>query len=402
MAKTYKNFILKKEYIHEIYGTKASLSYNPYSYKYCPPEYYYQESLTLISSPPVGDCVDNNYHQYSGYSEKRSCILHSTKKVEIQNQQTAVSSMEDICRQIEELIQNENGEALSALLESDFLLAIGEQEVKTVFHTDRPSERRGHIEHYQEIVVRPVIEELLLNYNMQFRKLLQIASNKQIYRTLLQALSNIKLSENDKEAIDLRGLDLSGICLQGANFGYSQFTDATTIDTNFNNCNLANTDISQEQLDRSKSYERSVIPVRCWPYWADEIKQQLAKRFEQLHSYAKKKIPISDKKFEVIDNLYKTYHPVLSQPGHVTSACKKQMLHDLTNNETTQLFRSHRNFRYMIAEVISFIAMLGVGYVIVGLINKNNRGHFGIFTTPKTEMATKQLAEDVIRVSPSA
>jgi hypothetical protein len=366
MAKTVKKFLLKDRYVHQRYEFHTH-----YPTYFCPPDglempspYYYSPIITR------GKCIDAR--------ENTAMATPPT-----------LSDLPAVVQQL----KNAVCENVSALLSSDFIIGKqGNEYVKENIHTNRASEVQGHYYTYQNYCVRPAIEVVLLQQPLEFKRLCEA-------NHVFKNFSSVKIT-NNSEKIDFQDFDLSKASFKSAILGKSNVTNAKTNAADFTGCDLSQTNITQEQLDVSATYYRAKLPSYCWRYWDSTIRSELLNQFKTLKDYAEKHIPSHDSKYIKAQQLFNTYQPMLSRTGNINAKEKAAMLADLTSQETLQLFNTHRDMRFILAEIVAFVLLLGVGYLIAAAIKQKQTGHFGLFAEPKTARMSREINGVILSTSP--
>lgn len=368
MAKINKEFLIKEQYIHEYYENTDIYPFSIHHRKAeAAPEYF---------NPPQ------------------------------------LSNVEFLISHLESLLIAKDAEAIKRFLNEDFILQDMKKPIsEDNFHTDSSRERQGRIKNYVTYQVRPNLEVLLLEKPEIYRQLLsncRYSINQKdiaIKQVLLQALSQINLDEN--ESINFAGMNLEGASFKGAKLSLSYFgepttTDksteekraaATTFNVDFDGCDLSACSINQDQLDASKSYDQAKVPMDCSVYWNEAIRKEIAKRFDNMFEYAKKNIGTEDPKYIKIQTFHKEYYPKLMGSEKLTANDKKNMLDNLTSKESMNILGTHRNLRFLLKEIVSFILGVGVLYLAASAYQKHKTGHFGLFAQPKMEKAALEIHE---------
>jgi|GEM_PF-6820246 len=309
--------------------------------------------------------------------------------------------LETIKRNNGEITSEKMKENIQGLLTQDIYISTGgKPETETQPISDKPNEETSREITYTPCYVRPAIEFLLLSNNIDFFKFqlthfFKNENEKDVHTALVSAMSIIKLEEN--ESIDFSDANLTGANFNGAKLGQSNFEGAILKDAIFTSADLSQCNITQNQLDEMVTYEDAKIPQGYWPYWNNQAKGELFERLQALETYARKHIvDENDPKRKEVERISQTYHnTIASSEKRLTGAFREQMLIDLTKPETQTIFAQHRNLRFLLGEIISFIALAGVFYLAIAAYNYKQTKHFGLFAQPKTEKLSNEITQQL-------
>lgn len=173
----------------------------------------------------------------------------------------------------------------------------------------------------------------------------------------------------------------------------------TTTDVDFSSADLSACTITQDQLDASKSYEATKIPANCLAYWNKQARLNILSGLEIMHTHALQNLDPSNVKRIEIQRLYSKYQPILADfERKITAAEKREMLGELRASKDG-ILATHRNLRYVFAELISFILSLGIGYIIVAGINKQRTGYFGLFAQPISSQDAARICNSIEEIA---
>ncbi len=299
---------------------------------------------------------------------------------------------------IQRAISNSETNNLMALLESDFIFDVADTFSTTTtgyVGTHSPlSYENGNIYKYQDTLARSTLEQVLLKTPQYYKTWLDETrvNNPDVHAILLEALKNIKLEKD--ECINFSYFNLTNANFHGAELAKSDFTNAIVTDADFSNSDISHCTISQAQLDATNHYANAKIPNGYWQEWDDAFIKELSKRFDNLKAYVDENIDELDPKNLVASSLYNDYKNLLTLPK-ISSDTKRGLLDNLTNAATLQTFSHNRNLRFLIGEIIGFILLAGVGYLIAASVMKYRTGHFGLFKQPRTENMVKGIAHKI-------
>lgn len=304
-----------------------------------------------------------------------------------------ISQTDQLIKTIQTLIASESAEELRKLLAQDFLIQSLGVYTEAAFNAEE-EKQAFQVNQFEKFEVRSNLEQLLLTFN-SFRTILKRPMTLDIKRVLLVGLKDLDLAVT--EVIDFTGMDLTEASFKGANLGCSVFMDATLEGVNFSYANLTHCTLTQEQLDQSATYDKAQVPAHLSVYWNDEIKKKLKEYLIHLLTYAMEHVPENDSKFIKINQLLKDYGAYLELGSSNPSIeVKKKMLEDFRSAKT--LFSEHRNLNFLFGEVLAFLGLLVIGYLVVGCYNYKKSGHFGLFSQPPSEAKAKELLNYIEQV----
>lgn len=383
MAKKIKKILLKDHYIHQFFESRT---------------HTYQTTEYSVVNMGMYGCLPTTYVKTHRETTRGKCI-DSGENVTHYNPPD-ISDLTSLIEQLRGAIEKKSNELTKELLTNEFIFSKeGTPFEESNIHTDHDTELQGHYYTYQNFCVRPAIEELLLKQPLAFKKLIEEKQTPLNRAQYIKNLSLIMLTDPD-EKIDFQDFDLTDASFKRAVLGKSNLKNATTVNVDFSECDLSQTNVTQEQLDASASYHRAKVPNTCWTYWDSNVKNELLVRFKKMKDYAEKNFQKEDPRFQKVMQLYNTYQPILSRPTNVNSKEKAALLNDLTSKETQKILNEQSGLSYLLAEIVSFVLLLGIGYLIMAAIKKRETGYFGLFAEPKTGKITRELQAIVTPTTP--
>lgn len=376
MAKQIKQILLRDDYTHVYYDITFSSSRAGAFY-------------VMPYASPMGAYVAT---YQDPERTKRSSTSNTTHY-----EAPKLSNYDEILATLDaELSTLENNEHIATLLNSDFVFGkSGPAYEKTKYH-DQDTETQTNTYTYQNYETRPVIEALLLHRSEACRELLAKANvNEEKRKQILTAMQKIQLEQN--EAINFTEFNLSNASFIDAQLAQSTFDGANTTGANFDGCDLANTTISQEQLDAAASYKDATLANGMWIYWDQTIKSELLTRIEKMEKHIAEEIPdVHDPKHIKVKALCDQYKPLLNEQGTISSATKNEIMTAFTGEATMKILSQYRNLKSRAAEIGVFLAGLftGVGLIAYGIalsIQRYRNGYWGLFAKPKTAVLANQV-----------
>ncbi len=142
---------------------------------------------------------------------------------------------------------------VESILSRDFVYGCEGDEYQESKYYHSLSEDKTHYYTYKEFLVRPVIEELLLNDPQKFIELMKNSKGQNAY------LKSLHLIQLEDESINFSGMNLAYATFHASMLGTSNFDNASTNDTDFSEADLSKTNILQSQLDQDEARVRRRI-----------------------------------------------------------------------------------------------------------------------------------------------
>lgn len=324
---------------------------------------------------------------------------HGTYKV-------PVSNYDEIQRQLEECVKENNVQQLIKILHSEFVYPEQMKRYTKVTYDTFPESKyfrhdytisnsyssmhyhlvckpnygtgQRDIYTFAEHLVAPVLEELIINRIKDYKQLFSMAS------------LDCQKVFSDFSNLELQNVDISEFDLSLANF----------IDSSFNGAR----GVTQESLDKSLSYEGAIsLPKQIVPFWTDAKKNLVLAQLDQLDQYAQKLLKSADsegrEKGKEAHQLANDLRDKINSTNKYNGAFQKEFLSLLHSKDELFNHRRYYGLKMILSNIALFVLGAGVGYLVAGLVHQQLTGRFAFFTRPETE---QKIATIEASIAPAA
>lgn len=221
--------------------------------------------------------------------------------------------------------------------------------------------------------VAPLLEELVVHHKEDYQALLE------------QAVGECREALLDFTSLDLTDADLTSLHLQGANFS---------------NADLRKTKgVTQELLDKAKTYEGAQLSPGLIPYWSVDKKNQVLAKLGALERYGKKLGQAYDKegreKSQLVTQLVTKLREKINSSEKYNSAFQRDFLETLHQHDEKFNHKRYLGIKTLIANISLFILGFGIGYIAAAALHKKESGHFLFFDSTRTAQQVNAIENTI-------